>query len=410
MERVQTLVVGAGVVGLACARALARTGREVVVVEAAGAIGTGTSSRNSEVVHAGIYYPAGSNKARHCVQGAQKLLDFCAERSIAHRICGKLIVASSEAQRPQLSSIVEKAARNGVKLKQLTAADVQVMEPQVSCVAALHSPRTAVVDSHGFMQALQADAEDAGAALVFRTRIRPGGRLLDNGGVMVEVECAASEGSSDPPENFQLQAEEVVNCAGLAAPRVALALGAPHVDVPTPFFCRGSYYALQTDDAFSARPFSRLIYPVPEPNTSGLGIHATVDLAGQVRFGPDVEWLPGILPGSGGMEVDEAAYDENIAPVAYAVDTARSESFYEEVRRYWPGLPDGSLVADYCGIRPKLSGPGQPPADFQFAEVGSSGRASLLSLFGVESPGLTSSLSLAEEVLQRLGPVPGRSS
>lgn len=393
MERVQTLVVGAGVVGLACARALARSGREVVVVEASGAIGTGTSSRNSEVVHAGIYYPAGSLKARHCVQGRRELLRFCAERGVAHRVCGKLIVATSEQQRYDLDGIAAHAAGNGVTLEALSAEEVRELEPEVSCVAALYSPGTAVVDSHGFMEALLGEAEDAGAAVALRTRLRRGGRLLPGGG----AEVAAESGG----QQLRIGAQEVVNCAGLAAPWVARALGAPAEAVPAPHFCRGSYYALQPA---SCRPFSRLVYPVPEKNTSGLGIHATVDLAGQVRFGPDVEWLPPTMPD--GRPVDEAAYDERAAPAAYAVDSSRAEAFYSEVRRYWPGLPDGALVADYSGIRPKLSAQGEAAADFRIVEAGQGGRPALVSLFGIESPGLTSSLSLAEEVLRRLGPPP----
>lgn len=258
------------------------------------------------------------------------------------------------------------------------------MEPELSCVGALFSPRTAVVDSHGLMEAFLADAEDAGAVVAFKTSVQSG-RLLPGGGVEVKT----------GPEAFTIRADEVVNCAGLAASRVALALGVPPADTPVTYFCKGSYYALH-----GSRPFSRLIYPVPEKNTSGLGIHATVDLGGQIRFGPDVEWLPSTVQD---VDVDEAAFCERLAPSVYAVDTARSSSFYAEVRRYWPALPDDALVADYSGIRPKLVGEGDPAADFKIAEHRrGTDPLSAVSLFGIESPGLTSSMSLADEVFARL--------
>lgn len=378
MERVQTLVLGAGVIGLSCARALARLGREVVLCDLGGAVGAGTSSRNSEVIHAGLYYPQGSRKAKHCLRGSEMLRRFCLEREVPHRICGKLIVATLEAQLPELKALEMKAAGNGVKLEPLSPQQVQQMEPEVYCVEALHSPRTGIVDSHAFMQALLADAEEYGATLALRTQLR-GGQVYQEG-VMVELE------SVDSADVFTVEAQAVVNCCGLAAPRVARSLGMELV--PKAFYCRGSYYALQG----GLRPFSRLVYPVPEPQTSGLGVHATVDLQGQVRFGPDVEWLPPeILPG---LEVDEAAYGSHQA-AAYQVDDKKSEAFYSEVRRYWPKLPDGALVADYSGVRPKLSAPGEPAADFQVASYGK-----LVNLFGIESPGLTSAMSLAEEVVQ----------
>ncbi|CAK9001788.1 unnamed protein product [Durusdinium trenchii] len=380
MERVQTVVLGAGVLGLACARALAKT-REVVLCELNAAVGTGISSRNSEVIHAGLYYPQGSRKALHCVRGSEMLRHFCKDRDVNHSLCGKLVVATSEAQVAQLRVLEAKAAANGVRLQRKSPAEVKEMEPEVHCVEALYSPRTGIVDSHGFMQALLTDAEARGTTLALRTRVR-GGRVYD-AGVLLELE------SVDSGDFFFLEAQEVVNCCGLAAPRVAQMLGME--EIPRAYFCRGSYYALQG----GLKPFSRLIYPVPEPQTSGLGVHATVDLQGQVRFGPDVEWLPNeIRPGK---EVDEVAYSPQQA-IAYEVDTNRSKSFYSEVRRYWPQLPEGSLVADYAGVRPKLSGPGEPAADFQVARYGK-----LVNLFGIESPGLTSSLSLAREVVHLLG-------
>lgn len=357
MERVQTLVLGAGVIGLSCARALARLGREVVLCDLGGAVGAGTSSRNSEVIHAGLYYPQGSRKAKHCLRGSEMLRRFCLEREVPHRICGKLIVATLEAQLPELKALEMKAAGNGVKLEPLSPQQVQQMEPEVYCVEALHSPRTGIVDSHAFMQALLADAEEYGATLALRTQLR-GGQVYQEG-VMVELE------SVDSADVFTVEAQAVVNCCGLAAPRVARSLGMELV--PKAFYCRGSYYALQ-------------------------GAAVPLKNGGQVRFGPDVEWLPPeILPG---LEVDEAAYGSHQA-AAYQVDDKKSEAFYSEVRRYWPKLPDGALVADYSGVRPKLSAPGEPAADFQVASYGK-----LVNLFGIESPGLTSAMSLAEEVVQ----------
>jgi len=319
---------------------------------------------------------------------------------VRHRICGKLIVATGETERPELARVAAHAAQNGVQLLPLTAEEVRGMEPEVSCIAALQSPGTAIVDSHGFMEALLADAEQEGAVLSLRTRVRPGGRLLPNGSLAVEAEAVSEHGG----EEFSIEAQEVVNCAGLAAPRVARALGMPEDAVPEPYFCKGNYFTLQGEG--SKRPFSTLVYPIPEKNTSGLGVHATVDLAGHVRFGPDVEWLPPRL--RGGPAVEEAAYGREDASAAYAVDAARCEAFYSAVRKYWPGLSDGTLAADYSGIRPKLSGPGMPAADFQIAshEQLPGARPSLVSLFGIESPGLTASLSLAEEVVVRLGPPP----
>eukprot|EP00434_Breviolum_minutum_P005302 symbB.v1.2.004675.t2/scaffold230.1/size260421/12 len=380
MERVQTLILGAGVVGLACARALARR-REVVLCDLSNAFGTGISSRNSEVIHAGLYYPTGSRKAvgderfglhnwtcdmlilLKGLMGQQAFEQM--SKTSEEGICGKLIVATGEAQLSQLHALEMKAAGNGVKLERLSPQEVKQMEPEVFCVEALHSPRTGIlvilvespsemkrdgtgrdgcdfpggiVDSHSFMQALLADAEEHGASLALRTRIR-GGQVYDTG-VVLELE------SIDSGDVFTIEAEEVVNCCGLSAPRVARNLGMEAV--PKEYFCRGSYYALQG----GLQPFSRLVYPVPEPQTSGLGVHATVDLQGQVRFGPDVEWLPQeILPG---LDVDEAAYGPQQA-AAYEVDNKKSEAFYSEVRRYWPGLPDGALIADYSGVHQKYT-------------------------------------------------------
>ncbi|WP_127996392.1 NAD(P)/FAD-dependent oxidoreductase [Piscinibacter defluvii] len=370
MDQVDAVVIGAGVVGLATGRALARAGLETVVLERANAIGTGTSSRNSEVVHAGIYYPAGSLKARLCVQGRQQLYAFCAGHGVAVRRCGKLIVATSEAQRPRLEATRRAAAANGVPLRELAADEVRALEPALQCVAALESPETGIVDSHGLMLALQGDLEAAGGALalcspVLGLRAGPGLHVVSVGG--------------EAP--MELGARVVVNAAGLWAPGLAAAThGLAPAHCPQGRHAKGNYFALA-----GRAPFSRLIYPVPE--AAGLGVHLTLDLAGQARFGPDVQWLPAGDPDA----------------IDYRVDPARGEAFYAEIRRYWPALPDGALQPAYSGVRPKLGGPEAPAADFVLQGPDEHGIAGLMNLFGIESPGLTASLAIADEVLHRLG-------
>ncbi|WP_353862050.1 NAD(P)/FAD-dependent oxidoreductase [Azospirillum formosense] len=373
MERVDCVVAGAGVVGLAIARRLARAGREVVILEAAEAIGTGTSSRNSEVIHAGIYYPTGSVRARLCVAGRDALYAYCAEHGVDHRRVGKLIVATDEAQLPKLEAIRAQAAANGVNdLHALSAAEAMAWEPNLRCVGALVSPSTGIIDSHGLMLALQGDAEAAGAMLALRSpleqaRCTSDGFVLDVGGT----------------EPMRIACTTLVNAAGLGAWAVARGLdGFPTDRVPPRVLAKGNYYAL----AQGASPFSRLVYPVPVEG--GLGVHLTLDLAGQARFGPDVEWLPA------------DRYDR----IDYAVDPRRADSFYGEVRRYWPSLPDGALVPAYSGVRPKLSGPGQPQADFLIQGPETHGIAGLVNLFGIESPGLTSCLAIADAVADALRP------
>ncbi len=360
------VVIGAGVVGLAVARELAAAGREVLILEAESAFGTGISARNSEVIHAGIYYPVGSLKARLCVAGRQQLYAYCAERGIAHRRCGKLIVADGDDQCAQLAGIAARARGNGVDdLQLLDSAQARVLEPALTCRAALLSPSTGIIDSHGLMLSLLGDAERRGAVLATHSRVA-GGRVGDDG-IVLDV---ASGG-----ERIELQARTVVNSAGLGARHVALALRGLAVEtVPPLHYAKGNYYALA-----GRAPFSRLIYPVPE--AAGLGVHLTLDLGGQARFGPDVEWIDAI---------------------DYTVDPARANAFYAEVRRYWPDLPDGALQPAYAGIRPKPHAPGEAACDFIVAGPAEHGVHGLVNLFGIESPGLTASLALAGHVAATL--------
>lgn len=375
MDKIDTLVIGAGVVGLAAARALAQTGRDVVILEAADAFGTVTSARNSEVIHAGLYYPTGSRKAQLCVQGREQLYAYCAERGIAHRRCGKLIVATSAAQLDKLDALHAQARANGVHdLQRLTADEARAMEPALACVAALWSPSTGIVDSHGLMLALLGDAEAAGASLALCSPVTGGAITAD--GIVLDV------GGAQP---MQILAREVVNAAGLSAPAIARSLrGWPATpeavaQQPTPYFCKGNYFAC------SGRPaFSRLVYPIPE--AAGLGVHVTLDLGGQMRFGPDVEWL----------DITDAAQ------IDYAVAPERVQGMAEAIRRYWPGLPDGALQPSYSGVRPKLGGPDAAAADFRIDGPAVHGVPGLVQLLGIESPGLTSCLAIADEVVRAL--------
>lgn len=374
MERVECVVVGAGVVGLAVARRLAQAGREVIVLEAADAIGTGTSSRNSEVIHAGIYYPTGSLRARLCVPGRDALYDYCADHGVEHRRVGKLIVATEENQLAKLAAIRAQAAANGVTdLTEVDPATARAWEPNLRTVGALLSPSTGIIDSHGLMLALLGDAEEAGAMLALLSPLTHSHRTAT--GFELEV------GGAEP---MRIACSTLVNAAGLGAWGVARGLeGLDPTHVPPRVLAKGNYYAL----AAGRSPFSRLVYPVPVDG--GLGVHLTLDLAGQARFGPDVEWL-GDVEGT----------------VDYAVDPARADSFYGAVRAYWPGLPDGALVPAYSGVRPKLSGPGQPQADFLIQGPDSHGVDGLVNLFGIESPGLTSCLAIADAVAMALGEAP----
>ncbi len=351
-------------VGLAVARALALQGREVMVLESASAIGTGTSSRNSEVIHAGIYYPPGSLKATLCVQGRQQLYDYCAARGVGHSRCGKLIVATSQAQVAQLQLIIDKAAANGVHdLRLLSRDQAMALEPQLACVAAVHSPSTGIVDSHGLMLALQGDLENAGGMVVLNSPL-------------VAAQCAQTAITLVAKDGTELQARTVVNAAGLLAPALARHFAGLDAGwVPTSYFAKGNYFTLS-----GRSPFGQLIYPVPE--AAGLGVHLSIDLGGQAKFGPDVQWVD--------------------SPDDLLVDPARGESFYAEIRKYWPALPDGALQAGYAGIRPKLQAPGEAARDFVIQGPAQHGLPGLVNLFGIESPGLTSSLALGEHVARLL--------
>jgi L-2-hydroxyglutarate oxidase LhgO len=364
MDELDCAVIGGGVVGLAVARALALAGREVVVLEAENAIGTGTSSRNSEVIHAGIYYPQGSLKARLCVEGKEALYAYAEERGVPHRRCGKLIVATSPEQVGELETIRAKAAANGVDdLVLLTAVQAKAMEPQLHCEAALHSPSTGIVDSHALMLSLLGDLENAGGMLALKSPV-------------ARAECGADAIVLVAEDGTALRCNSVVNAAGLGAPALAQRFeGLPASAVPVAYFAKGSYFTLS-----GRAPFSRLVYPVPEPG--GLGVHLTIDLGGQAKFGPDVQWV-------------QSADD-------LVVDPARGDGFYAEVRKYWPALPDGGLIPGYAGIRPKISGPGEPARDFLIDGPKAHGVRGLVNLFGIESPGLTSSLAIGRYVASLL--------
>ena len=366
MDRVHTVVVGAGVVGLAIARRLAMSGREVVVLEQESDFGTVTSARNSEVIHAGIYYTPGSAKARFCVEGKHRLYEYCATHGVGHRRCGKLIVAADRTQIAGLENIERRGVAAGVTdFQWLSAAQAVALEPALKCEHALLSPSTGVIDSHGLMLALLGEAEDHGAMLARLSRFVRAEPFDD--GFRLEIE---SQG-----ESMSLACRELVNSAGLGAPSVAGRIaGLPAEQVPTGYLAKGNYFSLT-----GRCPFSRLIYPIP--NQAGLGVHLTLDLAGQGRFGPDVEW------------VDRENYD---------VDLRRADGFYAEIRRYWPGLADGALAPAYAGIRPKIVGPDQPAADFVVSGADAHGLPGLVNLFGIESPGLTSCLPIADEVTRLL--------
>jgi L-2-hydroxyglutarate oxidase LhgO len=363
MDSVECVVVGAGVVGLAVARRLAGEGREVIVLETEGEIGTVTSSRNSEVIHAGIYYPRDSLMARFCVDGRKALYRYCDEHGVPYRNCGKLIVAANEEERGRLASIAERARVNGVlDMKTLSEDEARALEPAVNCVGALLSPSTGIIDSHAYMLSLRGNAEASGALFAFHApleRVR-----ADHGQLVLNV------GGEAP---MTIGCRLLVNAAGHGAPAVAGTIDAmPANHVPKPYLAKGNYFSCA-----ARAPFSRLIYPVPVPG--GLGVHLTLDMGGLARFGPDVEWID--------------RFD-------YTVDPARAEQFYPAIRKYWPGLPDGSLVPAYAGIRPKIVPPATATQDFMIEGPRDHGIAGVINLFGIESPGLTSSLAIADHVFE----------
>jgi L-2-hydroxyglutarate oxidase LhgO len=361
VEHIDCVVAGAGVVGLAVARELAARGNETIVLEAESVIGSGISSRNSEVIHAGIYYPRGSLKARLCVRGKQLLYDYCRARGIEHRACGKLIVASSAVERDRLHGLMAAAAANDVNdLTTLDAAEVRALEPALVCDSALYSPSSGIIDSHGLMNSLRADLEQAGGIIAFDSPIRAG--RCEPEGILIKA------GDHSPVE---ISARLFVNCAGLGAQGIARSLiGLPERFVPALWYAKGSYFLLS-----GGAPFSHLVYPIPEGG--GLGVHVTLDMAGQARFGPDVEW---------------------VSDLDYQVDPRRVDGFYAAIRRYWPALPDGSLRPGYAGIRPKITAQNQGDSDFVVQGEAVHGVRGLVNLFGIESPGLTAALALAEHV------------
>jgi len=359
------LVIGAGVVGLAVARELAQRGHDVVVVEAGTAIGTGISSRNSEVIHAGLYYPTGSLKAQLCVEGKHALYTYARQRNIPHQACEKLVVATSPSQEADLQTLARQAKENGVEdVTLLDRRDAEDLEPQVRCHAALLSPSTGIIDSHAFMLSLQGELEDAGGTIAFNSPVVGG--CVSNRKLKVVV---------GGPDGTSINCTSIINAGGLSAPTIARAIGGIKEDrIPQPRFAKGNYFTVNAQV-----PFRRLIYPLPEPG--GLGVHLTKDLGGASKAGPDVEWI------------DEPTYE---------VDAQRADAFYSAIRTYWPKLPDNCLTPDYAGIRPKIELRGEIHADFVIDGPQEHGIPGLVHLFGIESPGLTSALAIAKHVADQM--------
>ncbi|MEN9378409.1 MAG: hypothetical protein RJB15_87 [Pseudomonadota bacterium] len=367
MEQVDCVVIGAGVVGLAVAREMALQGRETILLERENAFGTISSARNSEVIHAGIYYPKDSLKAKLCVQGNRLLYEYCRDHQVATQPYGKLIVASDEAQIDDLRAILYKAQNNGVpEIKFISGEEAKALEPNLKCSAAILSSTTGIVDSHGYMLSLLGGFEDAGGMVAYQSPLisaKPIGDKAKNG-YLLEV------GGAD---GMQIQTQLLINCAGISAPAVAQKIeGLSKEQIPKAYFAKGNYFSLS-----GKSPFNHLIYPIPEPG--GLGVHLTLDMGGQAKFGPDVEWL----------DIDQE--DQ----IDYTVDPKRGDGFYEAVRRYWPGLKDGSLQPDYSGVRAKIVPPNSPAGDFCFSTPQEHKMQGLYNLYGFESPGLTSSLAIA---------------
>jgi len=369
MEQVDCVVIGAGVIGLAVAREMALQGRETILLEREGSFGTIASARNSEVIHAGIYYPKDSLKAKLCVQGNRLLYEYCRTHQVAINPCGKLIVAD-ETQINDLQAIFYKAQNNGVpEIKMISEEEAKQLEPKLRCSAAILSASTGVVDSHGFMLSLLGGFEDAGGMIAYHSPLisaRPIGEGAEGG---FELEIGG-------PAGMKLQTKILINCAGMSAPALAQKIeGLEKDQIPKAYFAKGNYFSLS-----GKSPFAHLIYPIPEPG--GLGVHITLDMGGQAKFGPDVEWLD----------------IQNEEQIDYTVDLKRAEGFYEAVRRYWPDLKENALQADYSGVRAKIVPPNSPAGDFYFNTPSDHGLQGLYNLYGFESPGLTSSLAIARHL------------
>lgn len=370
MEQVDCVVIGAGVVGLAVAREMALQGRETILLEREASFGTISSARNSEVIHAGIYYPKDSLKAKLCVQGNRQLYEYCRSHQVATQPYGKLIVATDPSQIDDLQALLYKAQNNGVpEIKMISGDEAKRLEPQLNCVAAILSSSTGIVDSHGYMLSLLGGFEDAGGMVAYQSPLISAKPIGQNAKSGFELEIGGADG-------MRIQAKLLINCAGMSAPAVAQRIeGLSQQQIPKAYFAKGNYFSLS-----GKSPFNHLIYPIPEPG--GLGVHLTLDMAGQAKFGPDVEWL----------EIDE----EN--QIDYTVNPARGEGFYEAVRRYWPDLKDRALQADYSGVRSKIVPPNAPAGDFCFNTPKDHGLEGLFNLYGFESPGLTSSLAIAQHL------------
>ena len=383
MEQVDTVVIGAGVVGLAVARALALSGREVMVIEKEVAVGQGVSSRNSEVIHGGLYYATGSLKAKLCVRGKELLYAYCAERGLPYQQCGKLIVATDASQMEKLAKIEAQAAANGVPVQRLSSAQAKAIEPELECLAALRSPTTGIVSAHDLMTALQGDLENAGGMVALATQVESVRFFKGNEALSGVLIAQSAMDSGANAEQIELGFHHLINATGLYAPLLARRFeGLQSEHIPPAHFAKGNYYSLA-----GKAPFKHLIYPIPE--AAGLGVHLTLDLGGQAKFGPDVQWLEGI---------------DSPDHIDYSVDPRRADGFYAEVRKYWPGLRDGQLTPSYSGVRPKITAPHEAAADFVIQGQATHGVRGLVNLFGIESPGLTSCMAIGEEVAEMIKP------
>ncbi|MBX7199830.1 MAG: NAD(P)/FAD-dependent oxidoreductase [Rhodospirillaceae bacterium] len=371
METADCVVIGAGVVGLAVARAMARKGREVLILEAESMFGSVTSSRNSEVIHAGIYYAHGSLKERFCVEGRDKLYAFCDAYKVNYKRTTKLVYAEDESQVPGLRKLQAHAAKSGVYMTWMESREANRLEPALRCAAALHSPLSGIVDSHGLMLALLGDVETAGGAIAYNSPVT-GGTAGTQSGAGGAGHVVLKVGGKDA---MDLAARTVINCAGLGAQPLSRTIkGIAPGSIPAQHYAKGNYFYLS-----GKPPFTRLIYPLP--GIASLGIHYTLDMSGQARFGPDLQW---------------------VTTLDYHVDESRVDLFYAEIRKYWPDLPEGALRPGYSGIRPKIQGPGEPGVDFMIQTPDQTGVNGFIALYGIESPGLTSSLAIGDAVAERV--------